>query len=157
MKNLPVFLILAGAFAVPVFAETYGEEISAVPEAPSRIKTVPRTPLATMPTTNALAKDLAKPVEPSGVDARSWHLSAGHLVRQDLTSWGERSGWQVLWHLPRDWTVPADTDFEGDFKEAAAAVIRTLADNGLVIRGQFYDGNRTLVVKGAGPVIPDPQ
>lgn len=96
-------------------------------------------------------------VEVKPVDVERWRLNAGHLVRQELLDWGAKSGWHVLWHLSRDWTIPADTEFGGDFKEAASAVIRTLAENGLVIRGQFYDGNRTLVVTGASPVTLDPQ
>lgn len=155
MKRLPLFFILASVFTGPALAEVYGEAAPTTPEATSRIKTVPRAlPPAAAPSPSGTAT--ATP-EKSGGDIRAWRLSAGRLVRQELISWGEQAGWHVLWQLPRDWTVPAETNFEGDFKEAASAVIRTLSDNGLVIRGQFYDGNRTLVVSGAGPIVPDPQ
>lgn len=152
MNYLSVFptLALAGLLAAPAHAETYGESVPDEPALPGHVRTVPRATPAASP---AIVPAAAAPSSETG----RWRLSAGHLVRQDLTSWGKKSGWQVLWHLPHDWTVPADTDFDGDFKAAASAVIRTLAENGLVIRGQFYDGNRTLVVSGAGPVILDPQ
>lgn len=121
-----------------------------------KIKTAPRNvpPQEVAPAT---ASAPAAGVEVKPIDVEHWRLNAGRLVRQELTEWGSKSGWHVLWHLQRDWTIPADTEFSGDFKEAASAVIRTLAENGLVIRGQFYDGNRTLVVSGASPVTLDPQ
>lgn len=141
MNRASVFLALAVVFAaMPATAETYGET---VPDAvlPSRIKTVSQ----------------ATPFTGTTGAGERWRLRAGHPIRQDLIAWGEKSGWTVLWRLPHEPAVPADADFDGDFKTAAAAVIRTLAENGLVIRSRFYDGNRTLVISGAGPVTPDPQ
>ncbi len=168
MNTLPIFvpLVLASLLASPAHAETYGEAASDAPGLSNHIKTVPRpVPAASMPASppaaaNSFSAATAAPaagVEVKRIDGERWRLTAGHLVRHDLTAWGNKSGWQVLWHLPHDWTVPAHTDFDGDFKDAASAVIRTLAENGVVIRGQFYDGNRTLVVSGAGPVTLDPQ
>lgn len=169
MNRLSLFLILAGVSAMPAHADTYGDAVPDEPVLPSRITTVPRASAATSKGTSAPGAALpvsaqapttaaaAAEEEVPAVERERWQLVAGHLIRQDLAGWGKKSGWQVLWHLPHDWTVPTDTEFEGDFKDAAGAVIRTLADNGLVIRGQFYDGNRTLVVSGAGPVILDPQ
>lgn len=172
MNRLSLFLILAGVSAIPAHADTYGDAVPDEPVLPSRITTVPRASAATSKGTPAPAPGAAQAPATAAAAAAAedevpavererererWQLVAGHLIRQDLAGWGKKSGWQVLWHLPHDWTVPTDTEFEGDFKDAAGAVIRTLADNGLVIRGQFYDGNRTLVVSGAGPVILDPQ
>lgn len=133
--------------------ETEGSGLPGQIKTAQRAASAPGTTAATSATTAAAAPG----VEVKPIDVERWRLNTGHLVRQDLTDWGNRSGWKVLWHLSRDWTIPADTEFDGDFKEAASAVIRTLAENGMVIRGQFYDGNRTLVVSGAGPVTLDPQ
>lgn len=167
MNRLSIFLVLAGVYAVPALADTYGDAVPDEPELPSRITTVARPapaasksappPGATAPVPAQSQATAPAEEEVPAVERERWQLLAGHLIRQDLISWGKKSGWQVLWHLPHDWTVPTDTEFEGDFKDAAGAVIRTLAENGLVIRGQFFDGNRTLVVSGAGPVILDPQ
>lgn len=122
-----------------------------------KIKTAPRNvpPQEVAPAT---ASASAAGVEVKPINVERWHLSAGHLISQELSDWGKRSGWKVLWRLPHSPTVPADTDVPGeDFKEAASDVIKTLADNGLVIRGHFYDSNRTLLVFGAAPVTLDPQ
>jgi hypothetical protein len=165
---------LAGLIATPAHAETYGQPVQDEPDLSQQIRTVRRptpatpadapsanrTPSAPTTAPGAATVATAAPVttvDVTAIDAERWHLSAGRLIREELIDWGKRSGWQVIWRLPHTPTVPADTDFEGSFKDAAGAVIRTLAENGLVIRGLFYDGNRTLLVSGAGPVTLDPQ
>lgn len=139
-------------------AEVYGEEAPADTEKTNstKFKPLPRAGVAGVKN-NERSESVTTKVQSPALQEERWHLTAGHLVRQELTRWAERSGWKVLWHLQRDWAVPADTDFTGDFKAAAAEVIRTLAENGVVIRGQFYDANKTLVVSGASPLTPDPQ
>jgi len=79
-----------------------------------------------------------------------WTLTAGHTVGQDLQTWGTKAGWKVIWSMSTDWTIPASTSFPGDFHAAASDVIKTLAANGALVRAQFYDGNKTMVVTGPG-------
>jgi hypothetical protein len=91
----------------------------------------------------AVAQQAAKP-------APAWTLRAGRTIGQELAAWGEKAGWKVVWSMQKDWAIPANTSFEGDFKTAASAVITNLAGNGALVRAQFYDGNNTLVVIGPG-------
>lgn len=79
-----------------------------------------------------------------------WTLAMGVTVGHALRSWGEQAGWKVIWDMPKDWSVPAATSFSGDFRSAASDVIKTLAANGALVRAQFYDGNKTMVVTGPG-------
>lgn len=81
---------------------------------------------------------------------QSWTLTGGHTVYQDLKVWAEKAGWKVIWNLAKDWTVPANTAYSGEFSQAAGDVIKTLAANGALIRVQFYEGNKTMVVSGHG-------
>jgi hypothetical protein len=99
-------------------------------------KVVPREVVAAPETTTA-----AVPV---------WSLLPGRTVGQELRSWGEQAGWKVVWNMSKDWSVPASTSFPGDFKAAATGVIQTLAANGALVRAQFFDGNKTMVVTGPG-------
>lgn len=80
----------------------------------------------------------------------SWTLTAGRTIGQELQAWGAKAGWKVIWSMQKDWAVPASTVFTGDFKSAASDVIKNLASNGALVRAQFYDGNKTLVVVGPG-------
>lgn len=79
-----------------------------------------------------------------------WTLTIGHTVGEELQAWGEKAGWKVIWTMSKDWSVPASTSFAGDFKSAATDVIKTLALNGALVRAQFYDGNKTMIVTGPG-------
>lgn len=86
------------------------------------------------------------PVKPAMV----WTLETGRFVGQELKAWGEKANWKVIWSMTKDWTVPASTSFSGEFSEAAADVIKTLAANGAMVHAQFYEGNKTMVVTGPG-------
>lgn len=79
-----------------------------------------------------------------------WTLAAGSTVGRGLQLWGEKAGWQVVWSLTKDWSVPAATTFTGDFQTAAGDVIKTLAANGALIHAQFFEGNKTMVISGPG-------
>jgi hypothetical protein len=92
---------------------------------------------------------LSAPVEPVKPEP-TWMLTAGDTIGQDLQAWGQKSGWKVIWNMSKDWSVPASTVFSGDFKGAASSVVKTLAANGALVRAQFFDGNKTMVVSGPG-------
>jgi len=92
----------------------------------------------------------ALPVSPPPEPLPIWTLAAGKSIGQELKGWADKAGWQVIWNLPTDWTIPADTAYEGEFPAAAAKVIETLAGNGALIRTQFYEGNKTMVINGPG-------
>lgn len=79
-----------------------------------------------------------------------WTLTAGLMIGHELQKWGQKAGWKVIWSMSKDWVVPAPTSFTGDFRAAASEVIKTLAVNGALVRAQFFDGNKTLVVTGPG-------
>ena len=84
------------------------------------------------------------------VIASAWSLTAGHTISHDLDDWGKASGWNVVWQLSRDWTIPASTEFSGSFSSAVTEVIKTLASNGALIHAQFFNGNRTVLISGHG-------
>lgn len=79
-----------------------------------------------------------------------WTLTAGRTVGQELKTWGKKAGWEVVWSLSKDWSIPASTSFAGDFHTAASDVIKTLAANGALVRAHFHTGNNTMVVTGPG-------
>jgi hypothetical protein len=90
------------------------------------------------------------PIAPRALPLPTWTLVRGKLVGLELKRWAAIAGWNVVWQLPRDIVVPADTTFSGNFQKSAADVITTLAGNGLLIHTKFYEANRTMVVSGPG-------
>lgn len=80
----------------------------------------------------------------------TWTLTAGHTIGKELQAWGEKAGWKIIWNMPKDWTIPSVALFYGDFQTAASDVIKTLAGNGALVRAQFFEGNKTVVISGPG-------
>ena len=79
-----------------------------------------------------------------------WVLSAGGLIGDQLVSWGQSAGWNVIWSSKQDWTVPSSAVFHGDFASAASQVLEDLSAEGASLHGVFYQGNHTLVITGGG-------
>ena len=82
--------------------------------------------------------------------SQTWTLKAGETISHGLEAWARQAHWTIVWQLPRDWSVPATTAFSGTFEEAAENVLRTLAAEGVLLKGEIYEGNHTLVVKPTG-------
>lgn len=89
----------------------------------------------------------------------SWKLRAGRLIGSEIQEWalkekcpvqGPLDTWKVVWHVPKDWDVAANATFTGDFKTAAGEVIKSLAENGALIRAEVRESNCTIVVTGPG-------
>jgi hypothetical protein len=181
MRKNPIYvaltLCLTGCVATPVLplssnASTFTEQRDAAIPAIARpllpIRAVPRERLPIQAVsltstehigTGPLAGLITKVASGSGalpivavVAKQVWTLTAGHTVGEELQGWGEKAGWKVIWSMPKDWSVPATTSFSGDFKSAASDVVKTLAANGALVRAQFYDGNKTMIVTGPGVV-----
>jgi hypothetical protein len=79
-----------------------------------------------------------------------WKMVSGQPFSRELSLWGTRAGWTVVWSLDHDWIVPAATQFDGSFQEAASAAINTLLVNGVLLRATFFAANKTLLVSQAG-------
>jgi len=94
-----------------------------------------------------IAKEQA---EQERIARSTWTMRTGHTVGQELQAWGVRAGWKIIWNMPKDWAVPAQSTFYGDFQKVASDVIITLASNGALVRAQFFEGNKTVVVTGPG-------
>ncbi|MBO1859300.1 toxin co-regulated pilus biosynthesis Q family protein [Burkholderia cenocepacia] len=80
----------------------------------------------------------------------AYRLAAGMSLQTQLRDWAQKSGWNVIWNLPRDWIVPGDAAYGPDFQTAATRVVQDLAAAGIDVRADLYTGNRTLVVHEAG-------
>ncbi len=124
-----------------IHAETYGSEL---PEEASKstitgIKVVPK-PSEMQVKQSAFVQ---------GAQSGAFTLRKGESIKEELEKWAESAGWVVDWQLASSWIVPNGMSFDGDFKNAATNVIRSLAENGIVIRCVTNDANKTMLVFGA--------
>lgn len=83
--------------------------------------------------------------------AQVWVLRPGRLIQEELQAWAQMTRatdmpWSFSWKVDRGWTVPAQSQFEGTFDQAAEAVIRTLFEQGKPVRAEIWEGNRIFEV-----------
>ena len=95
-----------------------------------------------LPIPNPLA-----PIEPP---PPIWQLKKGETIRSELTKWAKDSDWSLVWQFDKDWVIPSNSEFTGNFDVAAAKVIETLSSNGILIHANFFSANKTLVITGPG-------
>ncbi|MFT8828164.1 TcpQ domain-containing protein [Acetobacter syzygii] len=79
-----------------------------------------------------------------------WTLIEGQPIRDQMIAWADRAGWKIDWPHDLNWTVPAMTTFSGDYTSVMSDIIRTLADEGKSIRGDFHRPNHFLVISSPG-------
>lgn len=113
---------------------------------------VPAT--ANPPKTEALAVPAAATTAPVAAALpiqQIWTLTAGVTIKENLETWAEKVQWHIVWpETLKTWVVPNETSFTGSFPDAAEKVIKTLAENGALVRAITYEGNKTFVVSGPG-------
>ena len=136
------------ALAVPVAATANPSKADAL------VLAIPVAATANTFTTEPLAVPVAAtaaPVVGALPIQQIWTLTAGITVKENLEAWAEKAQWHVVWPPTlKTWVVPNETSFTGNFPDAAEKVIKTLADNGALVRAIVYEGNKNYVVYGPG-------
>lgn len=132
---------------------------SSRPGAPKlRLRPRPETELATAAATGVstgvaagVAADGAKSTmaaaaAPAAVKP-SWvvKLEDGTLSKT-FARWAHDAGWQLLWELPVDFRIDANTRVEGDFEQAVTAVADSLAGAETPMQVVLYRGNHVIRV-----------
>lgn len=64
--------------------------------------------------------------------------------------WAAEAGWQLLWELPVDFRIDANTRVEGDFEQAVTAVADSLAGAETPMQVVLYRGNHVIRVTSKG-------
>lgn len=76
-----------------------------------------------------------------------WEVFAGTTLEDILMDWGDRSGWTVIWNSEYSYPIVADAQFRGEFVDVAAKLIRSMERARPPVRGEFYKGNKVLVME----------
>lgn len=88
----------------------------------------------------------------SAAKASTWDIKAmDRTLNAALARWAYVAGWQLLWEVPIDYAVEADTSIGGTFEQAVETVTQSMAGAEIPLKAIFYQGNRVLriVAKGA--------
>lgn len=77
---------------------------------------------------------------------RSWVVASGQTLREVLTAWCDKEGWDLVWSTPREYPIEASAVFRGRFVDVASALVRNFERAMPVPYAKFYKGNRVLVI-----------
>jgi len=82
---------------------------------------------------------------------RDWEIFvADKTLNATLARWAASTGWQLLWELPVDYAVEANTRLHGTFEEAVAVVARSMESAQIPMKAVFYQGNKVLRITAKG-------
>lgn len=107
-------------------------------------KAIPSRSAAALPL-SGLPLGAAAPV------ADSWHIALNdRTLNGALSRWAAVAGWQLLWEMPVDYAVQANTTIPGKFEEAVALVVISMESAEIPMKAAFYQGNKVLRITAKG-------
>lgn len=139
----PVLLDMLGSFHHFVW-HFDGAVLYVASSKPGAPKMRIRTAAATAP---APAAGAATPPGATPKPTPSWivKLEDGTLSKT-FARWAAEAGWQLLWELPVDYRIDANTRVEGEFEQAVTAVADSLAGAETPMQIVLYRGNHVIRV-----------
>lgn len=81
---------------------------------------------------------------------KSWTLSKNYTLKENITNWGKREGWTVVWKAP-DYKILADAKLVGEIDSEDGPVISILKlyeDSSLPLKVSILGGNKVISVEG---------
>jgi hypothetical protein len=97
-----------------------------------------------------VAAAAAVPLGPSPIV--KWDIRPGDkTLNGALARWAQNAGWQLVWEVPVDYAVEAETSIPGTFEHAIETVTKSMETAEIPLKAIFYKGNSVIriVVKGA--------
>jgi len=82
---------------------------------------------------------------------QSWEIAlADKTINAVLARWAVKAGWQLVWELPIDYTVDAQTNISGSFEQAVEMVAKSMETAEIPLKAVFYSGNKVLRIVQLG-------
>jgi hypothetical protein len=75
---------------------------------------------------------------------------ADRTLNAALARWAAAAGWQLLWELPVDYAVQAQTTVPGKFEDAVTIVVNSMEGAEIPMKAVFYSGNKVLRIMSKG-------
>jgi hypothetical protein len=108
---------------------------------------------ATIVTTTAAvaASPLAAPAPTPAAGIDRWDIVvADRTLNAAMARWAAAAGWQLLWELPVDYAVQAQTTVPGKFEDAVTVVVNSMEGAEIPMKAIFYSGNKVLRIMAKG-------
>lgn len=91
------------------------------------------------------------PIETVAAAATEWEIKlADKTLNSAIARWSVQAGWQLLWELPVDYAVEANTTVPGSFERAIETVAQSMEGAEIPMKAIFYKGNKVLRIVQKG-------
>ena len=85
------------------------------------------------------------------VPSSQWSIRTSDMtLHAAIARWAAQAGWQLVWEVPVDYGIDADTTIAGSFEQAIGAVADSMQGAEMPLRVIFYNGNRVLRIVSQG-------
>jgi hypothetical protein len=75
-----------------------------------------------------------------------WLVYENSTLENTLMDWADRADWTVIWESSYSYPIEASAEFRGDFVSAASHLIKTMGRAQPPVSGEFFKGNKVLVL-----------
>lgn len=132
-----------------IVGDVSGEGVAQTPEEPTGFEVLefsnrPKARPENMGEDSILVGINPEDFEPVG---ESWLVMEGSTLEDTLMTWASRADWTLVWNSKYSYPLSASAEFQGDFVDVAARLIKTMsrADNPPQV--EFFKGNNVIVIE----------
>lgn len=95
-------------------------------------------------------KVASAPAAPAAGGERWDIVIADRTLNAAMARWAAAAGWQLLWELPVDYAVQAQTTVPGKFEDAVTVIVNSMEGAEIPMKAVFYSGNKVLRIMAKG-------
>lgn len=74
-------------------------------------------------------------------------LKPGTMLSENITMWGEYTGWDIKWRSGIDYKVTNEVSFNGNLKRVIENALKLYSEGEKPLKAEFYDGNKVVEIK----------
>ncbi|MHC8441281.1 MAG: toxin co-regulated pilus biosynthesis Q family protein [Candidatus Eutrophobiaceae bacterium] len=79
---------------------------------------------------------------------RVWKIAQGKTLQTTLENWSTQAHWQLIWELPNDYQIKADSSYVGNYQQALEQLLEDLSSAGIALEAEMYTSNQVLRIGG---------
>lgn len=74
-------------------------------------------------------------------------LKPGSMLSENITMWGEYTGWDIKWRSGIDYKVTNEVSFNGNLKRVVENALKLYSEGEKPLKAEFFDGNKVVEIK----------
>ena len=76
----------------------------------------------------------------------TWVAKAGATLKESVSAWGEKAGWQIVWRAEFDYPILAQLTFDGAFIDAVTGIFRSYEKAERPLLADVHEAQKLIVI-----------